>query len=139
MSRTFGPIGELTVQGVPIQLAPDLLALERRGQGDMYESEAVTMVGGVESAVLTLTGKYAVTYLELRDLINESMRLRIVIDSVEITDSTVTLASSNWSLYNTLAKQSELPPFQVASSLVIYLTTTTDTAVGIYHSEVKIV
>jgi hypothetical protein len=138
MSRTFGPIGELTVQGVPIQLAPDLLALERRSGGgvNMYEADVVTMVAGVENAILTLTGKYAVSYLELRSLAAESMTVRLVKDSVEVWDSTIT-TGPNWALYNTLGSQSSLPAFQVGSELVLYLTTTTDTSIAIYHSEVK--
>jgi hypothetical protein len=135
MARTFGPIGELTVQGVPIQLAPDLLALERRSV--MYETDTVAMVAGVESAVLTLSDKYAVNYLELRGLIAESMTVRMEVDSVEIWNSTITTGST-WSLYNTLADQNFLPAFQVNSSLVLYLTTTTDTSIDMYHSEVKI-
>ena len=139
MARTFGPIGELTVQGVPIQLAPDLLALERRSAGGiaMYEDETVAMVAGVESAVLTLSGKYTVNYLELRNLIAESMTVRMVLDSVEIYDSTITTGTV-WSIYNTLADQNAAPAFQVKSSLVVYLTTTTDTSIGMYHSEVKV-
>jgi len=136
MSRTFGPIGELTVQGVPIQLAPDLLALERRGGIAMYESDTVAMVAGVESAVLTLSGKYTVNYLELRSLIAESMTVRMVLDSVEIYDSTITTGSA-WSIYNTITDQNFLPAFQVTSTLVLYLTTTTDTSIDVYHSEVK--
>lgn len=138
MARTFGPIGELTVQGVPIQLAPDLLALERRSGGgvSMYEVDTVTMVAGVESAILTLTGKYSTSYLELRSLVSESMRVRMELDGVEIWDSTITTGST-WSLYNAIADQNFLPAFQVNSSLVLYLTTTTDTSIDVYHSEVK--
>jgi len=138
MARTFGPIGELTVQGIPIQLAPDLLALERRAANgiNMYEIDTVAMVAGVESAVLTLSGKYTVNYLELRSLIAESMTVRMVLDSIEIYDSTITTGSV-WSIYNSLANQNAAPAFQVGSSLVVYLTTTTDTSIDIFHSEVK--
>jgi len=103
----------------------------------MYEVDTVAMVAGVESAVLTLSGKYTVNFLELRNLIAESMTVRMVLDSVEIYDSTITTGSV-WSIYNTLADQNFLPAFQVTSTLVLYLTTTTDTSISLYHSEVKV-
>tara|TARA_R110000850_G_scaffold154536_3_gene277992 strand:+ start:7400 stop:7810 length:411 start_codon:yes stop_codon:yes gene_type:complete len=121
-----------------IRLAPDLLNLEQRlSSTAMYKRETVTMVAGVESAILTLTGKYAVAFLELRELVSESMTARMVVDGVEIWDSTITTGSA-WALYNELSNQNFLPPFQAASTLTLYLTTTTDTSVEIYHSEVKL-
>lgn len=128
----------LTGGGSLVQLAPDLLALERRSGGGInsYEIDTVAMTAGVEGAVLTLTGKYAVSYLDLRSLVSESMTCRMVVDSVEIWDSTIT-TSTNWSIYNTITDQNFLPAFEVKASLVLYLTTTTDTSIDVYHSEVK--
>ena len=138
MSRTFGPIGELTVQGVPIQLAPDLLALERRGQQSNYASElSIAMVAGVENEILTLPGKYAVSFLELRSLALESMTVRMEVNGTPIWNSTKTLTASNWSLHNTLEDQNSLPAFQVNSSLSLFLTTTSDTDIDLFHTETK--
>jgi hypothetical protein len=122
-----------------IRLSPDLLALERRVNSTvMHEEVTLTMVAGVENAILTLTGKHAVSCLELSSLVAESMTVRLVVDTVEIWDATVTVAGTEWSLYNELAEQNILPAFQVTSSLVLYLTTTTDLSVKLDSTAIKI-
>ena len=124
--------------GVLIQLAPDLLALERRGQQLNYESNtSIVMVAGVENEILTLTGKYAVSFLELRSLVLESMTVRMEVNGTPIWNSTKTLTASNWSLHNALIDQNFLPAFQVNSSLSLFLTTTSDTSIDLFHTETK--
>ena len=123
--------------GALIKLAPDLLALERRAQANMYESDNVTMVAGVENEILTLTGKYAVSFLELRSLVLESMTVRMEVNGTPIWNSTKTLTASNWSLHNALIDQNFLPAFQVNSSFSLFLTTTSDTSIDLFHTETK--
>ena len=139
MARTFGPIGELTVEGVPIQLAPDLTMLEDKVSVAMYTTlTGIVMVAGVEKEILTMTGKFAVSYLELRALLLESMTIRMEIDGVEIWDSTRIMTSSNFPLWSVLADQNQLGAFQVGSSLKLFLTTTTDTDVDLFYTARKV-
>lgn len=139
MARTFGPIGELTVQGVPIELDVDLLAWEQTPLSLPYDQKDVVMVAGVEKEILTLTGKHAVSLLELSLLVNENMTVRLVVNGVEVRNSTSAITSAEWALYNSAdpTSNSLLPAFQVQTSLSLFLTTTSDLSVRLKYIAIK--
>jgi len=139
MARTFGPIGELTVQGVPIELDVDLTAWERSSSSVQYDFTTEVMVAGVEKEILALSGKYAVSLLELTGLVNESMTVRMLINGVEVRDSTMVITSAVWNLHGSRASSvpALMPAFQVGTSLSLLLTTTSDLSINLNYIAIK--
>ena len=127
--------------GLP-RLAPDLTSLELGSSSrDPYTSETIVMVAGVEKEIFARGGKYAIGLLALGSLTNESMRIRMLNDGVEIWDSTRVINSSAWALYNSINAGLAFfakPPFEVQSSISLLLTTTTDLSIEMNYTAVKI-
>jgi hypothetical protein len=126
--------------GALVKLAPDLLALERRSNSVPYEQETIPMVAGVEKEILAYSVKTAVSFIFLQGLALESMTCRMLVDGIEIWDSTVTLGDSTWALYGDIVSGQPFrnTAFQVTSSLSLLLTTTTDTSIVVDHIGTKI-
>jgi hypothetical protein len=126
--------------GLP-RLAQDLTYLELGASSSTpYSSETIVMVAGVEKEIFARSGNYAIGLLALSSLVNESMRIRMLNDEVEIWDSTRVINGSSWALYNSnngniafFAK----PPFEVQSSISLLLTTTTDLSIEMNYTAVK--
>lgn len=130
MARTFGPCGEIIVQGSgAIQLAPDLNYISDKNSGTTNYIEVTGIDGSSGFApALSLTGKYSVYLLAFTDLVNENVTVRLTVDGVVIFNSSATAAGNDMVIFGSAGgSNSQGDNFQCESSLLLEIQTTTDT------------
>ena len=118
--------------GLP-QLAPDLTYPSSRltASSTWQRIAAINASAGLTTA-LSLTGKYAVTYLLFRSLSSESVTVKLTIDGVVIWNDTFTTATTMALFGNnssTGAGSEEV--LQCNSSLLLEIQTATDTSIDL--------
>ncbi len=116
--------GELTT------LAPDLTLPSRLTSGSGAGAETVTIdPSGSLTTALSLTGKYAIYYLNFTGLpTTESVTIKLTVDGVIIHNSPFTPSFSGLSLY-AIATNDGLPGFKCNSSLLLEVQTVADNSV----------
>lgn len=91
MARTFGPCGEIVVEGSgSIQLAPDLTWPTNRldANDSVRELTGIDVSGNTLQTLLTLTGAFNIQYVRVSDIAsNENVQMRLTVDGVVIYDT----------------------------------------------------
>ena len=125
--------------GLP-ELAPDLTFPSSLSAGVAYkETTGIDATSGL-TTLLSLTGKYMISMLEIRSLISESITVKLTVDGNVIWNDTFVLASTVLLLLgNNLTSSTATDYFSCTSSFLLELQTTTDTDVTFRHLERPII
>jgi len=136
MARTFGPIGELTVQGIPLTLNPDLAyPANRFSQNNTYiRITGIDASAGLTTA-LSLTGKYAVSYLEFKSVSIENMTIKLTIDGVIIWNSTFLTDNQEQGLFGNNSSDGDGPDeiLQCNDSFLLEVQMASDTSIDLNY------
>lgn len=102
MSRDFGTCGEITVVGVSgdlTKLSPDLsYPSTKAGASNVTTITPIDTTGGL-TTMLSLTGKYAVSFLLLSQLASENITVKLTVDGVVIWDDTYANTATTSSVF----------------------------------------
>ena len=125
--------------GIP-KLAPDLAyPTDILAGGNQFKQVVIPVVATVKTTALSLTGKFLITYLNFSGLINESMTFDLTIDGVLIWSGAKVVSSLQHLLLggaiNIVGDAGPPETIQCDTSLLLEITTTTDTSVVLNHNE----
>lgn len=110
--------------GLP-RLAPDLnFPLERASGASTLKSVNLTPTPGTPEAALSLSGKWAVNFLEFLGLTSEALTIKLTVDGVIIWNSTVPPATTQ----HLLGEQNTNEAYQCESSFLLEITTISTTS-----------
>jgi hypothetical protein len=107
------------------KLAPDLnYPNERANAGATIKTINLSPTPGVPETALNLSGKWAVSNLNFRDLISEAVTIKLTIDGVVIWNAAAIPAT----VQLLLGSNTHPEVYGCNSSLLLEITTTTDTS-----------
>lgn len=119
--------------GGPVRLAPDLTypSSKSSATSNFSSDTNIAVVGGALSTVKSLTGKYAISYLNASNLLSESMTWKLTVDGVVVWNSVGSGAGTELLLgsLNNSANISEV--IGCNSSFLLEVTTTSDTLIDL--------
>ena len=124
--------------GIP-KLAPDLdwpkVIGEQAGPAGGPHQQAAVTISATETAVLSLTGKYLVEYLNISALSTSTQyTVRLSVDGEDIWSTTLTTTASTSALrlYEGIpGNNPPSSPFKVDSGMTLYVSSPTDTSVTV--------
>jgi hypothetical protein len=97
---------------------------------------AITVVAGVDSTLLTLTGKFSISYLDIFNLVSEAVTIKLTVDGVIIWNSVPTNGTTQHLFgaeVNSTGTQQITENMQCNESLLLEINTTSDTSVGLTY------
>tara|TARA_R110002096_G_scaffold135425_1_gene287067 strand:- start:110 stop:535 length:426 start_codon:yes stop_codon:yes gene_type:complete len=133
---TFGPCGEITINGVTPVLAPDLTYPgDRLGLG----TQTIKQISGIDASAglttaLSLTGgKYVVSLLQFVIVALENITIKLTVDGIVVWNSTYLVPSATQTLLGTISATGQPELIQCNDSFLLEVQTTADTDIALRY------
>ena len=118
-----------------LKLAPDVGGYISQTDSSISEKILISGIDGSSglTTAVSLTGKYAISYLRFSALSNESTTVKMTVDGEVIyNDTRSTIASNQWFIFG--GESESLPFFTCDSSFLLEIQTTSDSSVNLFYS-----
>ena len=133
---TFGPCGEIIINGVIPALSPDLTYPGDRFQLNTQTYKQISNIdasAGLTTALSLTGGRFAVSLLQFATLSLENITIKLTIDGVVIWNSTYLAANVTQTLLGTFSASGQPELIQCNDSFLLEVQTTADTDIALRY------